>query len=73
MANGTGQLRTPDELVVIGEIHCIENELRSLGVRLTSAKLISMTTGQLNDYLESVAEQLQARKRWLGGKQDGKN
>lgn len=66
MANGTGQVRTPDELIVIGEIHKIQDELEALGVRRERKNFNAMTSEELNDFLETVSDQMQARKRWKG-------
>lgn len=64
MANGTAQIKTAAEQIVIAEIRKIQDDLEALGVRREGVNLNKMNSEQLNDFLESVREQLEARKRW---------
>lgn len=66
-------MRTADESIVIGEIHKIQDELESLGVRRERVNFGRMNAEELNDFLESAGRQLQTRKRWLGGNKLGEN
>lgn len=59
-------MKTADEQIVIAEILRIQDELASLGVRRERVDSGEMSSEQLNDFLESVREQLAARKRFLG-------
>jgi hypothetical protein len=59
-------MKTADEQIVIAEIHKIQDELEVLGVRRERKNFKEMTSEQLNDFLETVAAQLQARRRWKG-------
>lgn len=54
------------EEIIIGEIRQIQDHLVSLGVRREPARLSKLSAEQLNDFLESVREQLSTRKRFLG-------
>lgn len=66
MADGAGQMKSAAEQIVIGEIRKIQDELVSLGVRRERVNFQKLNAEQLNDFLESVREQLETRKRFLG-------